>query len=171
MAAGSTYTPIATYTAGSSVASYTFSSIPSIYTDLILVASFIGATTAGNSLALRVGNSSVDTGSNYSTTFLEGNGSAASSTRTTNQTFAYLIGAGISTSTSTPQTNIVHIMNYANTSTYKTILNRGGSPDAVLTANVSLWRSTSAINTVQIYIVSENFNTGSTFTLYGIAAA
>jgi hypothetical protein len=38
MAAGATYTPIATYTvSGSSTLTYTFSSIPSTYTDLVLV--------------------------------------------------------------------------------------------------------------------------------------
>ena len=35
MAAGSTYTPIATTTLGSNVASYTFSSIAGTYTDLV----------------------------------------------------------------------------------------------------------------------------------------
>lgn len=167
----STYTPIATTTLSGATANYTFSSIPATYTDLILVANFIGASTAGNSLVFRVGNGSVDTGSNYSTTFLEGNGSSASSSRVSNGTFAYAIGSGSSTSTSIPQTNIIQFMNYANTSTYKTFINRGGSPDAILAANVNLWRSTVAINTIQIYIASENFNTGSTFTLYGIASA
>jgi hypothetical protein len=36
---------------------------------------------------------------------------------------------------------------------------------------VSLYRSTSAISTIKVEITSGNFNTGSTFTLYGIAAA
>ena len=172
MAAGSTYEKVATQTLGSAASSVTFSSISGSYTDLVLVANFINATTTGNSLLVRVGNGSIDTGSNYSTTFLEGNGSTASSSRTTTQTFGYLIGAGISTSTTNPQPNIVHFMNYSNTTTFKTFLNRGGTADTLTTANVNLYRSTSAINTIQIVISgSINFATGSTFTLYGIAAA
>ena len=41
-------------------------------------------------------------------------------------------------------------------------------------AQVALWRSTSAINTIKIYTggpSAGNWSVGSTFTLYGIAAA
>jgi len=82
MAAGSTYTPIATTTLGSSATSYTFTSIPSTYTDLVIVAQIKGDTTTY--LNLRFNG---DTGSNYSRTTLSGNGSTASSERRSNQTW------------------------------------------------------------------------------------
>jgi hypothetical protein len=166
MPAGLTYTPIATTTLGSATNSYTFSSIPSTYTDLILVMS-TQWTTAGNSDAgLRFNG---DTGSNYSRTWLEGNGSAASSGRATNETAMYIVGYF----SNTISTQICHIMNYSNTTTNKTAINRESSNPANsnVAAKVGLWRSTAAINSVTIYHASNNFATGSTFTLWGIQSA
>ena len=114
-----TYEPIATYTVPSAQASYTFSSIPATYTDLILVAA--GTTSVdGASLTLRFNS---DTATNYSTTVLRGSGTAATSTRGSNLTFLYLgYSAGFS---STQMSNaIMHIQNYANTTTYKTTISR-----------------------------------------------
>jgi hypothetical protein len=164
MAAGSTYTPIATQTVSSVATSVTFSSIPSTYTDLVLICNTV--TALGVDILDLVFNS--DTGSNYSSTQISGNGSAASSTRYSN-TSAMLIGLTDSNS----NTNISHIMNYSNTTTYKTVLNRANAPTSGLArAEVGLWRSTSAINQILIRSDSSNaISAGSTFTLYGIAAA
>jgi hypothetical protein len=86
-----TYEPIATYTAPSAQASYTFSSIPSTYTDLVLVANF--GKSADTAIKYRVNG---DTGSNYSVTALYGDGSSAGSFRTSNVTsgeFSYFASA------------------------------------------------------------------------------
>jgi hypothetical protein len=62
-------------------------------------------------------------------------------------------------------------MNYSNATTYKTALART-SEDGVAAAYVGLWRSTSAITSITIDKgSSDNFASGSTFTLYGIKAA
>lgn len=160
----STYTPIATTTLGSAAASYTFSSISGAYTDLILVINALNAST--DSVLMQVGNGSVDTGANYSNTRLEGNGSAASSGRASNVTYCD-IGYG-----NNNQALIVQLMNYSNTTSYKSVLNRYNDTANVLGAKVNLWRSTSAINTIKIYNYGgTNFGAGSTFTLYGIKAA
>jgi hypothetical protein len=68
---------------------------------------------------------------------------------------------------------IIQIQNYANTTTYKTALVRINATDFRTYASVVLWRkSPEAINRVNIKMeASGNFATGSTFTLYGIAAA
>ena len=169
MAAGNTYTPIATTTLGSAAASYTFSSISGSYTDLVLV--FAGTvTTAGNNLGLRFNS---DAGSNYSTTFLEGSGTTATSNRTTGSTIistGYQIGIGDS------QSNVIwNIMNYANSTTYKTALLRVNAPTSSaypgVGTEVGLWRNTNAITSITIVNVSSNISAGSTFSLYGIAAA
>jgi hypothetical protein len=70
--------------------------------------------------------------------------------------------------------NIMHLMNYANTTTYKTILNRSGhaGTSSIVLANVGLWRNTAAISTITlIQTGAQNYKAGCTFTLYGIASA
>ena len=175
MAAGSTYTPIATTTLGSSASSYTFSSIPQTYTDLVLVLNGYGAVTDGSSIVGEVGNNSLDTGANYSMTRLSGSGSTASSGRASGTNFIRFANlTGQSTSSSNPTSLIINFMNYSNTTTFKTILNRvnqiNGSYPGV-EALVNLWRSTSAINIIKLYPYASSFAAGTTLTLYGITAA
>ena len=168
MAAGSTYTPIATTTLGSDTASITFSSISGSYTDLIVVSNSGIASGGDGAIYMRVGNGSVDTGTNYSFTYLLGDGSAASSGRASNRNEAITMR----TTNSLTANGIAHLMNYSNTTTYKTILSRGNTANGITIAMVNLWRSTSAINIITMVDESgNNFVTGSTFTLYGIAAA
>ena len=169
MTAGATYVPITTQTLGSAAASVTFSSIPQGYTDLVFVFNGYGVTYADDDLVYQVGNGSVDTATNYSFTYILGSGSAASSGRVTSNSLGYS-GARVGGST-TPSVGTINFMNYSNTTTYKTALGRGGTGSYV-SGGVSLWRGTSAINIIKILTASgESFATGSTFTLYGIAAA
>jgi hypothetical protein len=160
-----TYEAIATTTLGSAASSYTFSSIPSTFTDIILVTS-IQATSSGQGLYLQFNG---DTGSNYSYTYLRGNGSTATSGRATNNTLCLL-----STIAEPPTTGfanyIAQLQSYAG-STYKTSIVRANAAGAGVEAIVNLWRSTSAINAVRIFISGGNMNTGSTFTLYGVKSA
>jgi len=160
----STYEKIEARTLASATNSVTFSTIPQTYTDLVLV---IGALTASPTpgYGIRVGNGSVDSGSNYSYTRLYGNGSSASSDRAANVTD--INGAwGLNS----PSNMIVQIQNYSNTTTYKSFLTRINESSTFVTAIVSLWRSTAAINTVNIFSTN-NYPVGSTFSLYGIKAA
>jgi hypothetical protein len=163
MAAGSTYTPIATTTLGSSSSSVSFSSF-SGYTDLILIIS--GKLVSGAETGMLRFNS--DTGTNYSFTYLQGNGSSASSGRASNTSFA-IVGYFDSSNYTLSNTQI---MNYSNATTYKTTLDRRGPASVIAGADVSLWRNTSAITSLSI--TPENgasWASGSTFTLYGIQAA
>lgn len=165
MAAGSTYTPIATTTLGSAAASYTFSSIPSTYTDLVVVVSGNGAVGTGIVMQLN----GATTG--YSLTQLGGAGSSVSSARRTTQSFINLTYAGFFTTTGQSML-IANIMNYANTTTYKTVLCRSGNAANGTDAIVGLWSNTAAVTSVLIgNDGSGNIAAGTTFTLYGIAAA
>jgi len=167
MPAGSTYTPIATNTLGSAANSVTFSSISGSYTDLFLVCNFgtSGVTNAGMRL-------NGDSGTNYSLTYLEGNGTSATSGRATNDTRINFTSASWYASTGFANIIIVNFMNYANTTTYKTMLNRNGASDRGTMAGVGLWRNTAAITSIQVYVdASITFPAGSNFTLYGIASA
>ena len=163
--ATNTYVPIATTTLSSTVGSYTFTSIPGTYTDLVLVTNL--ATDSATEFLLRVGNGSIDTGSNYSMTYLLGGGSVASSSRSSNGTSTY---AGYTSTTALNKMHIFQFMNYSNTTTHKTSLLRYSAADTAATAVVSLWRSTSAINTIQIIANGNNLTSGSTLSLYGILA-
>ena len=159
----STYTPIATYTLGSATATVTFSSIPSTYTDLVLVASYSAATNStGNSFTFNN-----DTGTNYSNTTLFGNGTNPGSQIVTNQTGIQ----GFYYSFSEITTGIINIMNYSNTTTYKSCLVRSADANGYIIQRAGLWRSTAAINRLDITNSGGNFATGSTFTLYGILSA
>jgi hypothetical protein len=160
MPAGSTYTPIATTTLGSSSSTVTFSSIPSTYTDLVIV--FDGANTSGLNKFIQFNN---DTSALYSSTALSGDGSSASSGRFS---VAYIdvLSAG------TNRSNILlQVQNYSNTTTFKTYLSRPNTAAVGTEAIVGLYRSTSAINRIDFKVTANAYAAGSTFTLYGIAAA
>ena len=166
LAAGATYEPIATTTISSAVSVVTFSSIPSTYTDLVLVTNATAA--SARDVVIRINS---DTGTNYSYTYLDGTGTAASSGRQTSQTFQSLDNYGY-LETGQGQMLLAHFMNYANTTTYKTTISRSANSANGTSAVVGLWRSTSAINRIDIYAGTAMANiTSGTFTLYGIAAA
>ena len=118
MAAGSTYTPIATTTLGSAQSSVTFSTISGSYTDLVLIGSY---GTANGNCPLMQFNS--DTGSNYSITELVGNGSSASSSRRSNGT-SIDIAKTVGGNGNLEQNFVISIQNYSNSTTYKTALVR-----------------------------------------------
>lgn len=167
-----TYEPIASTTLGSAAASYTFSSIPSTYTDLILVSrAKVVATGVHRALLLRFNG---DTGNNYSVTRIYGNGSSAASDRMTNQTDLDI--GFLPNEASQFGTSIASIMSYASSSVYKSVLcaweSQGGlSGSQYVTREVGLWRSTSAITSLSVQFYADNIAAGSTFSLYGLAAA
>ncbi len=164
MAAGNTYEAIATQTLGSAASSITFSSIPSTYTDLVIVFNG-GITTGPDDIRLEFNGNTT----NYSATLLRGDGSSALSARASGETaipwMGYL-GTGAAGTVS-----IINIMNYANTNVFKTVLNRGNVAASFVSATVGLWRNTSAITSCKLIAGSSTFLSGSTFSLYGIKAA
>lgn len=167
-----TYEPIATTTLGSAASTITFSSISSAYTDLRLIFN-INVDTASRICSLRFNS---DTATNYSSTYLSGNGTAAGTGRNTSVNLIYLAG----NSTVTPSTAgqwasyQVDVFSYAG-STNKTALSQiagdqNGSGSVF--RGVHLYRSTSAITSLTILLDgSGNFTTGTTATLYGILKA
>ena len=153
----STYTPVASQTLSASASSVTFSNIPQDYTDLILV--FSGSASTSDDFQIQVNS---DTGSNYSRTWLTGNGSTAASSRGTSQSYMRVDQNGY---LSTGISNIIiHFMNYSNTTTYKTLLTRANNANNGVNAEVNLWRSTAAITSISI----NSLKAGTTFNLYGI---
>jgi len=168
MPAGSTYTPIATTTLGTEAASLTFSSISSSYTDIVIVGRMVANSGGNNNVRMRFNG---DSNTNYSLTWLYGDGTSAGSTRNTNFNGITLSYAN-STDTINPEF-IVHVQNYSNSTTYKTALVRNfwAGTNGAASTQVGLWRSTSAINQISFHTTNTNLGAGFTATLYGIASA
>ena len=167
----STYEPIATQTLGSTAGIITFASIPQTYTDLVLIQS-ARVSSAYDITAIRV--NSVTT--NYSKTYLYGDGTNAVSGRGTAE-IALRAGYVPGTSyTGEWSAEIYNFMNYANSTTYKTVLCRtnfvGSSVGFNVQTQASLIPTTSAITQITTQPVNGAvWAIGSTFTLYGIKAA
>lgn len=169
--ATNTYVALDKVTVGSAVSSITFSSINQTYTDLVLVANIIGTVDSSNIRMTFNGDSSAL----YSPTWLAGSGSSATSGRDSGQTSILLsngpLGSGSSTS---PVVFNASIQSYTNTNVYKTVLSRYGTANATYSgtsAQTSLYRSLNAITSITMTAQSTTFAAGSTFSLYGIAAA
>jgi hypothetical protein len=173
-----TYEPIQTYTAPSAQSSVTLSSIPNTYTDLVLTCSLRATAATFNATNFIEPTFNGDTSALYSltgyllrtSTITNASGANANNLRGV---------AGIATSDQTSgifSHFTMNIMNYANTSIFKTVIcttRTGGN----LTAQDDVWnaaglyRSTNAISSITFVPSIGNFETGCTFTLYGIKAA
>ena len=157
---------IATITVGSGGASNVeFTSIPSTFAHLQIRISSLGSANTASSLS---GTYNGDTGSNYSSHWLTGNGSSASAGSTANDNIQYF---GFSLHSSESNTSIVDILDYANTNKYKTMrcltgVDRNGSGSVWLFSGS--WRNTNAITSIKITPNSGSFNQYSRFALYGV---
>lgn len=166
-----TYVALATQTLSTAASSVTFNSISQGYTDLVIVSSQLYVSTGGDRFAtFQVGNGTVDTGSNYSWTYLDTYPGTPSTGRTANSTYG-LHSYTSSIPTTTPMICTMQIQNYSNTTTNKTILHRFNAATPNTGVYVNLWRSTAAINIITITAGGANFAAGSIFSLYGIANA
>jgi hypothetical protein len=161
----STYDKIEAKTLGSATSSVSFTGIPATYTDLVLVS--VTKSTTGNNTRLTFNN---DASALYSNTSLGGTGTTAVSRRDSGVTYMRLDWDGYNQTTEF-NVHVTNVQNYANTTTFKTALTRSGSGPTGVDALVGLYRSTSAINRLDVIASAGNFDTGSTFTLYGIKAA
>jgi hypothetical protein len=163
-----TYVKIASVSVGAGgAATMAFSSIPSTYTDLVLLYSARASEPTGTFYEVSVTLNGSTSG--FTAKQLYGDGStAASSSPTTRQ--VGLIG-NVATTSNTFNNNQVYFPNYAG------FTNKSYSVDAVTENNATtayanivagLWSNTAAINAISIAVTSGNFVQYSTATLYGI---
>jgi len=149
----------------SGVSTITFSSISGTYKHLQIRGSAISAS-SGDTWYL---NFNSDTGNNYTYHRLTGNGAAASANGYNVESGCRLAGLVNGTSATYPTVVISDIIDYADTSKYKTVRTlsgvdvNGSGGEIDLVSN--LWKSTSAITSITI---SGSFNFTGTFALYGI---
>ena len=163
-----TYQLIASNTLSSSAASVTFSSIPTTYTDFVLrVSARDSADTPVSALSVRFNS---DTATNYSFTRLDGDGSAASSGRSSNST---AIGqALIEPSTYTANTFgsfELYIPSYTASQNKPSGffgVTENNAASAEIRAAAFLWRHTAARSTISM-TAPNNIVSGSSFFLYG----
>jgi len=161
-----TYEPIATTTLGSDQSTVEFTSISQAFTDLLIIKT--GQQNNTSNMGLRVGSGTVDTGNNYSGTQIFGQGGSTTSDRFTNNS-QFVIN--FANSSADDIVSIIHIMNYSNTTTNKTILVRNSNAANYVSAYVQLHRSTNSINRLEFRNFTNGLKSGSTFTLYGIKSA
>lgn len=161
-----TYTPLQSIVLTSATSSVTFSGISQNYQDLVLVCNVKATTGADAALASQVNG---DTGSTYSSTYVQGVAAGAQSSRASNASNLNIQGGNqaISESVGTFAPYTVQYMNYSNTTTFKTVLARGAGTNQAGAA-VSLWRNTAAINSIRLFVAAGSFDSGSTFDLYGV---
>lgn len=161
--ATATYIALANLTLTGTDAEITFASIPNTYRDLVIITNTDN--TAQADYYLRFNG---DTGSNYNRVTGQGTGSVASYNSSTNATFMRLNGNADLASDFTHNA-IIQIMDYAVTDKHKCVLSRTNSSYGVdMTAG--RWASTNSITSVTIYPSTGNFESGSTFALYGIVS-
>jgi hypothetical protein len=173
---GASFESIASVTATGIETTLSFTSIPSTYKHLqirgIAKDTYIVGS-AESTTTLITFNS--DTGSNYASHALRGNGTTTSGQRAASTTsMDRIVGSIFGNSTSTFGVSIVDIHDYASTTKNKTVRSfsggelNSGDTNSNLTLGSGLWVNTSAITSIQIKAVVTAFATGSTFALYGI---
>ena len=173
--ANNTYVALDARTLSSNTTGVTFNSINQGYTDLVLVCTYASQINDYNFILRFNG----DSGNNYSRTMLIGSSAGATSVKTSSASslfFTPQVGAG--TSLNTPGLFIAQIQNYSNTTTYKTVLVRDSAVKndgaSAVYATAGSWRpanlATGNITSLTVETNSGYFVSGSTFTLYGIAA-
>lgn len=163
--------PIATNLLSSAAASVTFSNIPQGYKHLQIRALVRGTFADTNTYPNIHFNG--DTGSNYAWHILDGNGSSASAGAGSTQT-----SAGVPTFTAGNSTAsifgvlVMDILDYANTSKFKTVRYLGGhdqNGSGIVRFSSGLWQNTAPITSIAFTALSSsNWATNSRFSLYGI---
>jgi hypothetical protein len=160
------YIPLATVTLGGSDVDISFTNIPAIFKDIVLVGNWQNSSTSSAG-RLQVNG---DSGSNYNGVWMTGNGSTTGSGSESSQTSARIAGAISGPDNSYTNMVTITFLDYAATDKQKIILSRFGSANRESQATASRWASTSAITSIRFFdILGQTFQTGATFSLYGVA--
>lgn len=163
-----TFTLIASSTVGAGgVASVTFGSIASTYTDLVLKASVRGTQSAVNQSYRVTFNGSSTTGLTMRRVY--GDGSAAASDTTIN-----LEGVGSTATASTFSNDEIYIPNYAGSTNKSFSVDNVGETNATTAyalMQAGLRSNTDAITSIVLTAINQSFSQYSTFYLYGVKNA
>jgi hypothetical protein len=169
---GGALTLLSSNVLGSATADITVTGISGSYKDLIIVIKARGDTAAsGIGLRMRVGNGSIDTGSNYAyARNYQGSTSGADASASDSFLNLGFIAAASSTAGAFGSVEI-SIRNYISASHWKGYSGTSwyGGTDATLSNILAgAWKNTSAaIDQVRIYVGTGNLDTGSSLYIYG----
>lgn len=168
-----TYEPIATTTLGNAASSINFGSISSAYTDLKLVAVLSNNGAGGDSLYITCNGDAVGATSLYSETRLRGDGSSATSARSTAASIWGNSAISLPNTATGKLFATLDVFSYTG-SKNKTAFgsyndDRNGSGSVF--RYVHLRDATTAISSLTLFCGSYSFDVGSTATLYGIKNA
>lgn len=154
---------------GSATSTIDFNSISSTYTDIILVFYCKSATTNNPTLKLTFNGSSTG----YSGRQMYGSATTPVSNNNINASFISIArAAGMPSVAGETALVLLHIMDYANTSKYKSVFAQVNSYQNGGELDVGVWANNSAINQITITTPTNgDFAVGSQATLYGIKAA
>jgi hypothetical protein len=161
----STHTPLQSIKLTSSAASVTFTNIDQTYADLYLVISCLASSTTTNYVNLQFNG---DTGTNYSSTVMAGTGSSPISNRWSNRSNLTIDYYATPSNTEWGMRR-VDILQYSNSTVYKTIMSRADRGGGGVDAHTGTWRNFLPITSITINLDSDTFAAGSTFSLYGIS--
>jgi hypothetical protein len=173
-AAPNSYESIATVTLGSTQTTISFTSIPSTYKHLQVraIGRFDNPLNIYRNGSIRFNS---DTGTNYAVHYIAGDGSSVFADAASETALCYPYAMpDDSTTANVFGAAVFDILDYANTSKYKTVRSLSGvntnSSVGVARLNSGLWTSTSAITSISFS--SNNFTIGykqhTQFALYGI---
>lgn len=148
--------PLATTTLSSSASTVSFGSIPSGYSDLMVVADFQAST--GGLFGMRLNN---DSSTSYHRRYLIGGGTSATGGGDSSYTYFRVKATG------TFRTIIeAQVFDYSKTNKQKMTLFRcNASAETVLTAGN--YPQTTAVSSVECILTTGTFNAGATFSLWG----
>ena len=166
----SSFESIATATGTGSSGTITFSSIPGTYKHLQVR---VNGLTAGANQQIRM-RLNGDTSTVYTRHIIFGGGYTVIGTGTINTNTFYIAANsnGLPTTANVPGVAIVDVHDYASTVKNKTIKAYSGYNDNSGTWEINLasgvYRATTAVTSVTIFLDSQNWTTASVFSLYGI---
>tara|TARA_R110000782_G_scaffold56170_1_gene117936 strand:- start:536 stop:1018 length:483 start_codon:yes stop_codon:yes gene_type:complete len=155
------FTVLGNTTLATASSTVTFSSIPGGHKDLVLVLESLSA--SGSNLPIvRLNN---DSGSNYTYVSARGSGSSASSNSGTD---SGIYSPGMNGSSTDKQLSKIEIFDYSATDKHKTVLLRSGQIGEGTVMSAFRWADTSAITSLVVQSLNNNFAAGSTFRLLGV---
>jgi len=174
--ATNTYVALDKVTTTGAVTSITLNmgtTISQAYTDLIIVANYAGFSSGGATTLIRFNGDS--TAANYSSTSFEGTNNGTGSSYYGVGNGAGMLMGGSNWGYGAGQAmEIFQINGYSNSTTHKTVLSRFSQPATGSTFAqmcAGRWLNTAAVTSVTVATYGGiTFNTGSTFSLYGIKA-